>query len=264
MRMRLVGLALGLAAATTAGAGVVMHMAEKDLASGKQSDHEVWYLQGGMMRVDTLDDRGHIRRMSMLRDSAIWEFDVEKRTYSKLDKAAMQAQMAYANDKMKEMMAKMPPERRAQMEQAMKNMQQPKHHEYTWTDAGRSDRAGPYSCHVWEGRHDNKVSEEVCVAPTGSLPGGDELVATMRQALTVVRDVMSGTPMAGAAFSDFAKRYEQMNGFPVLTRHMSNGKAYRETLVTAVDRQAVPGDKFEIPKGFTEKPFGKHGADGDE
>ncbi|HUO80223.1 MAG TPA: DUF4412 domain-containing protein [Steroidobacteraceae bacterium] len=263
MRLQLAGLALGLAAATTAGAGVVIQMADRDVKSGQQSDRDVWYAQGALLRVDRLDDAGHVQRMSILRDGAIWEVDVERRTYTRIDKAAMQGQMGVMDERMKAALASMPPERRAKMEQMMQNMQQA-HHDYAWSDTGKSDRVGQYGCRTWEGRRDNKPSEEVCVAPTSSLPGGDELLATMRQASKVVQDVLSATPQGGRMFGEYIKRFEQMNGFPVRTRHLSGGQFSRESIVTKVERQSLPADKFEIPKGYAEKPLGKPGAGGDD
>jgi hypothetical protein len=58
----------------------------------------------------------------------------------------------------------------------------------------------------------------------------------------------------GAMVSNFTN-FTRVNGFPVLTRHISGDKPSREDRVTAVDRLTLAPDKFAVPKGFTEAAY---------
>lgn len=255
MRLQLIVLMLALTTAAAAEAGVVIQTADRD-SSGKQSDKETMYVQNGALRIDRLDERGHVTTFSLIRDDVVWDVDVQKRTYSKLDKAAMKARLDEGQQRMKAMAAQMPPERRAMFEQAMQKMQAA-HHDYTWTDTGATEHVGQYSCRVWEGKRDNKVQRQDCVVAFSSLPGGDELAATLRKAAATAQEIASANPMMAKVTQEMFSGFQKFNGWPVLTRHMAGGKSHREEVVKSIERQSLPADKFEIPKGFTEKSFAK-------
>ncbi len=260
MRIPVRILCMPLLYATAAQAGVVVHMASKQLPADQPKDHSILYAQDGYLRIDGLDDQGHVRDIQLIRDGVIWMVDVPKRTFRKLDKSAMAAQQSGLQDKMQAMMQNMPPERRAMFEARMKAMQAQTHN-YTLSDAGRSERVGSYSCEIWQATRDGKISTEYCVAAKGSIAGGDELVAASHKAAAVATDVMSASPQMSRAISPIYTLYGKMDGFPVLVRHMSGGKAEHEETVTAIERQSLAADKFAIPKGFTEATQDNLGAD---
>jgi hypothetical protein len=55
--------------------------------------------------------------------------------------------------------------------------------------------------------------------------------------------------------------YGKMEGFPVLVRQIS-GSTPDETVVSRIERQTLPADKFQIPQGFTEtQPDAGRGSD---
>ena len=97
---------------------------------------------------------------------------------------------------------------------------------------------------------------ESCIASRGSLTGGDELVDATHKASAVATDVLSSLPAARVAAQQFAL-YGKVDGFPVRTRHISGGKAHSEEIVTSIERQTLPADKFAIPKGFTQTTMGE-------
>jgi len=253
MRTVIALLALSLAA-VAANAGVVIHMATKSLPDGKQSDHTVYYAQGGFLRIDSLDERGHVTSIDLIRDGVIWQMDVQKRTYEKFDKAHVQSQMQVRDEQLNAMLAKLPPEQRAVMEQRMKKLREPRM-DVAWSDTGRNERSGSYSCRIWEEKHTGKLRGEYCVVATGNLPGGDELAASLNNAYAAAKDALSGNPLAAKVLQNYAS-FNAMSGFPVLHREIEGGKPYEEDLMTSIERQSLPADKFAIPKGFTEKQAG--------
>ena len=157
--------------ATAARAGVVVHMSARDLPKGQAKDSQVFYAQSGMLRIDHLDQQGHVEGIQLIGDGVIWDIDVTKRSFRKLDKQAV-AEMGAMQNKMQGFLQNLPPEQRAALQARMSAMQQ---RQYSVTDAGRSERVGSYSCEIWQVTRAGKVVTENCVASKGSLKGGDEL-----------------------------------------------------------------------------------------
>jgi hypothetical protein len=251
-------LGAALLSPVTAGAGVVVHMSSRDLPNGEAKDHQVFYAQNGMFRIDRLDPQGRIEQIQLIRDGVIWDIDVPQRTFRKFDKSLLAAQQSGMQSKMRAYLDKLPPERRAQLEQRLGAMQQ---QTFTVTDSGHSEHVGSYSCEIWQVARQGKVLSENCIAPKSSLKGGDELVDAAHEAAAAASDALAGTPQAAHAMGATLALYNRMDGFPVLVRRLSGGKAESEDTVTSIDTQSLPADKFAIPKGFTEKTLGASGEE---
>jgi hypothetical protein len=237
-------------------AGTVVHQDRRSLPDGQAHPQSVIYAQDGQFRMDTLDEKGHVRDFVLVRDGNIWQVDVEKRTFYKFDKAALAGQQGQMKERMEAMLQNMPADRRAMMEERLKGMmQKAEHASVTMTDTGHADHAGSWSCEVWQVLRNGKAVSESCIASRGSLTGGDELVDASRKASAVATDVLSSLPAARAAAQQFAL-YGKSDGFPVRTRQISGGKAESEDLVTSIERQSLAADKFAIPKGFTQTTMG--------
>lgn len=256
--------ALGLLAAGVVQAGVVIHSTSKDLTSGRQTDHNTVYVQNGLMRIDNLDKHGQLKSFTLFRDNAIWDARVDSHTYVKMDRTAMQqgAQRMNADmEKLKAQMANLPPERRAMVEQMMKRM-----HgvatgtvplaQVTWTNTGRRESVGSYTCRIWESRTGGNLTAQYCVVPTGRLPGGQEIAQSMRSVSRMVKEMMSAFPPAARAASQRLAGFEAFHGYPVMVRQFEDGKPSSEDVVVDIREQTLPESEFEMPSGFTERqPF---------
>jgi hypothetical protein len=237
-------------------AGTVVHTDRREMSEPKAHPESVIYAQDGQFRMDQLDDKGHVREFVLVRDGSIWQVDVEKRTFYKFDKAALAGKQDQMQERMQAMLQSMPPERRAMMEQHMKGaMQKMQQTDISVTDTGRADRAGSWSCQVWQLTRDGKPGSEYCVASRGALTGGDELIDATRKASSLATEVLSAVPAARAAAQQFSV-YGKIDGFPVRTRQLAGGKVEWEELVTSIEKQSLPADKFAIPKGFTQTTLG--------
>jgi hypothetical protein len=239
-------------------AGAVLQVATKD-PSGKTVPDEIYYAQSGMMRIDSIDAKGDIVRMNIIRDGVIWEVDTRDRTFSRIDAQSLNATMGAQNSRMQAMMANLPPDKRAMMQAHLAQMGQP-HSDSTFTDTGRSDRSAQYSCHVWQEQRHTGASTEYCVVAASSLPDGNELAASMKTALETTDKIIAGVPMM-ATRAEHLTRLEKMNGFPVHWRYLSSaGATESERVLTSAQSQNLPPDTFAIPQGFTEKPLGDRGG----
>jgi hypothetical protein len=254
--MRMVNLLLILSLLTaSAEAGVVLQMSSRDTTSGKTTPHEVYYAQDGMMRIDMLDARGNVTTLDLVRDGVIWDVDTQQRTYTRIDQAAAKAFFASQQGQFGALLANLPPEKRALMQARMAQMQQP--NQVKFTDTGRSEKSGQYSCRLWQEQHDGHPYAEYCVVPTSSLPGGGELASSMHTAIATTNQLIAEIPQL-AASAEHLTRLDKLNGFPVVQRFVSaSGKTEREDVLTSAETRALPADKFAIPQGFTEKPLGR-------
>lgn len=240
----------------SAEAGSVLKVDRKD-SSGKTVPNEVFYAQDGMLRVDNLDDSGKVTRFTVIRDGVIWEVDPRERTYTRVDAASLKQMMGGEESQMEAMLARLPPEKRAAMEARLKQVKQSAASaEYTFSDTGRSDHTGQYSCHVWEEQRNSKPFAQYCVVPASSLPAGGELEAAVRKASATAGQIVASVPQM-AKMGDPITRLGKMGGFPVSSR-VGHGD---EHVLTSAQSQSLTADKFAIPQGFTEKPLGERGGD---
>jgi hypothetical protein len=241
--------------ATTARAGVVLQMSSRHLPAGKAAPHEVYYAQDGMMRIDQLDARGSVTKVDLVRDGVIWEVDPQERTYTRIDQATVKSFFGAQSGRFDAALAKLPPEQRALMQARLAQMQKPSE-EGSFTDTGRSDQVGQYSCRVWQEQRATHPYADYCVVPSASLPGGAELAVAMKKALQTTDQLVSGVPVL-ARMAEHLTRLEKLNGFPVRQRFISpSGHPESEEVLVSAEARALPADKFAIPQGFTEQPLG--------
>ncbi|MBV9344240.1 MAG: hypothetical protein JOZ03_04535 [Gammaproteobacteria bacterium] len=259
--MRALVLLFSIIIAPAALAGAILKVDRKDSA-GKTVPHEVYYAQDGMLRIDSVDEHGTVGSFDVVRDGVIWRVDLRNRTFTRVDADTMKQMMGGNSSQLQAALANLPPERRAALQARLSQMQQ---HggasDYVFTDTGRSEQAGQYSCRVWTETHNGKPFAEYCVVATSSLPAGSELADAMKKAYATASQVLAGVPLA-ARQAERLTRMEKMNGFPARRRSLgSSGQAEDENVLESAQSQQLPADKFAIPKGFTEKPLGEHGGD---
>ncbi len=268
-------LTLSLSTTVASAQGVVIQLASREFPSGKETPSGTIYIQGGIMREDDVDGSGHVTGFSIIRNSVMWMVDTEARTYQKIDKASMQQAAATIKammEGMKTRMANMPPERRAMMQQMMDRYEgkaaPAPGSAITFVDAGKDETSGSYTCHIWEMRLGDEAETQYCVVPWSSVPGGDQAEAAWKEVMATMRDMISEVPFPGLAkeMDERSKMFVDPHGFPVMTRHMESGQPLSEDVVTSIEEQSIPADRFEIPKGYEEtsplKDIGGMGPDG--
>jgi hypothetical protein len=184
--------------------------------------------------------------VQIFRDQAFYTLNTPAKSYTKLDKAAMDAMTAKANEANKSLEALLPPDQRdkkksqkTQIERSLKP-----------TDRTETAAIGQ-SCKVWEVFTNGTKVQELCVVEVAKLTNGKELVASMQQ----VGEAFKGTA-ASAGMSEVWQDVKTMNGFPVITRMYMNGKLFQEVKTTAIKAADTPESMFAIPAGFKEQPMG--------
>jgi hypothetical protein len=274
--MRILRLSLATPLATfalcaTAQAGVYLESVDKELeGSDTPTTSKMWF-DGGRMRTERAAHDGTVD-LVIFKDQSLYTIDTKSKSYRVIDKAAaekMGAQVSAAKKQMEARMAAMPPEQRKKMEEMMAKlgkggagamMPGAKARQRTLKNSGRTETVAGIKCTVWEAYEEGKKEEELCAAPPGSIPGGDDVIKTFREISAMLS---SFTEKLGShSNSEPWRDMETINGVPILTRDFDEGKATSETRMTVVRKESVPGSSFQVPAGFSEKKMSFPAAGG--
>ena len=158
---------------------------------------------------------------------------------------------------MQEQLAQMPPEQRAQIEKMMAQRMPGfgKQNAQEFRKTSRADKIAGYPCSYVEILEDGALTDELCVATSGSIKGGAELMDAGARMSALLRDMMSTleAPWLRQMMERQVANYEKLGGVPVLSRHYLEGKPAHETTFKSVRTETIPASAFEVPAGYTKK-----------
>jgi hypothetical protein len=242
--------------AQAAAAGVYVELVDRDIPTGTTELAQKMYVQGGNGRF--VDAQG---KASIIKGGTMFMVDDADKTYIVFDKATMAQlakQLATAMEKMKEQLAKMPPEQRAQIEQLMAKTPGMGGEGQKWVvdavDTGKSDKVDGRACRIWEIKRNNELDDQLCVVPYASLPGKENFQAVFASFAKVFEEMAKSVPMLSGMMTNEFEAQAKVNGFPVRSRGYENGKlGDREQLLKTWREEPVPASMFEIPAGYTQK-----------
>jgi hypothetical protein len=248
-------LCIGLPAAH---AGTVLETTTRDLAGKGGTTNITTWAQNGMMRVETKPND----TVMIFKDDTIYSVNHKEKSYYAMDRAAMKRMAEQVNPALKalqEQMKNMSPEQRAQMEKMMGGHMPggmggaPKKEELKRTS--RTGKIAGYSCTYVEMFEDGVLTDEMCVAPSASMKGSEDLIAAAKKMASLMKEMMAGidapwlTQMADKQTANF----EKLGGIPVFSRHFAGGQPQHETTLTSMRSESAPGSTFELPAGYTKK-----------
>jgi len=249
--------ALGTCAASTVNAGVYVEMVDHDLTTNKSELTQKMYVQGGLGRF--VDEEG---RATIIKNNTLYIVDDSDQTYVVFDKAAMEQLAKKLNagiEKMKEQMAKLPPEQRAQMEQALGGQMpgltgEVERAKIEVIDTGKTDKVDGRACRVWDMKRNGELDEQICVAPYTSLPGNENFQQIFANFAKVFEEMAKSVPMLAGDMDREFEAQAKVNGFPVRTRSYEDGKlGDREQLMKVWREEKMPASTFEVPAGYKQK-----------
>src|SRR4051812_12277805 len=144
----LAGCFAGCFAAGAAYSGVYVELVNHDIPGNRTELSQKMYVEGGNGRF--VDEEG---RATIIKGNTMYIVDDSDQTYIVFDKATMAQlakQISAAMDRMKEQLAKMPPEQRAQIEQMMAKTPGMGGEDQKWVveamDTGKSDKVDGRAC----------------------------------------------------------------------------------------------------------------------
>jgi hypothetical protein len=245
----------GLLAALFAAAGVYVESVSHNIATGSVEPKQKIYVQDGSGLF--VDPEG---RASLIKGETLYILDPTDKSYIVMDKATMEQvakKLADAMARMKEQMAKLPPEQRAQMEQMMGSagLGEPgKVRTVEVANTGKSDKVEGRNCKLWDITRDGELDEQICVVGYSELPGKENFQAVFGKFAKIFEEMAKSVPMLSGMMANEFSAQAKVNGFPVRQRPYENGKlASEETLVKVWREEAIPASKFEVPAGYTRK-----------
>ena len=246
-------LVLGALGAQAASAGVYVELVDRDIASGKTELSQKMYVQNGLGRF--VDAGG---RATLIKDGTLYIIDDADKSYIAFDKATMEKLAKKINAtmaQMKEQLAKLPPEQRAQMEQMMPGMTGG---DQKWVveafDTGRSDKVDGRSCRLWDIKRNGELDDQLCVVPYSSLPGKENFQTVFANFAKVFEEMAKSVPMLAGMMSNEFGAQSKVNGFPVRTRGYEDGKlGNTEHSMSVWREEAIPASMFEVPAGYKQK-----------
>ena len=247
--------ALGTFAATAVNAGVYVEMVDQDLTTNQSELAQKMYVQGGLGRF--VDEEG---RATLIKNGTLYIVDDAEKSYVIFDKAAMEqlAQKLNAGiERMKEQLAKLPPDQRAQMEQALAGQIPGLNGEtekatVEVVDTGKSDKVEGRACRLWDMKRNGQLDEQLCVVPYSALPGNEDFQQIFANFAKVFEEMAKSVPMlAGDMDREFAAQ-ATVKGFPVRTRaYEEDGKLGDRAQIMKVWREEkMPASLFEVPAGY--------------
>jgi len=264
MMIRLLGCSL-LAIASSAHAGTILEMTNRDLANKTESLVKT-FVQDGRLRVET---GGAQETFVIFRDDTIYTFDPKQKTYIALDRATMQKLANQLNPALKmlqEQMANMTPEQRAQIER-MTGAKLPgstKEPVQEIRMTPRTDKVAGYACTYAEVLEDGVVQHEACVVPPADLKGSKELYDVASKVGTLIKDMMASVdaPWMRQMMDKQLENFTALGGLPVLTRTFDEGKPLHEGTMKSIRNASIPAAQFEIPAGYKPRELPNLGAAG--
>jgi hypothetical protein len=260
---RICSAAAALFIAQTAGAGVYIETVTHNLATNTTDPAQKMYLQGGSGRI--VNDSGHV---SIIKGNTMYMVDDVEKTYVVFDKATMDKLSAKMNSEMaqvKEQLAKLPPDQRAQMEAAMAKIPGMAGNDQKWTvealDTGKSDKVDGRACKLWDIKRNDELDTQICVVPFSSLPGKENFQTLFGNFSKVFDEMAKTVPMLAGMMGNEFSAHVKTNGYPVRLRNYEDGKlAPEETLLKVWREENIPASQFEIPAGYKLKQMSGPGG----
>jgi hypothetical protein len=242
--------------AGAASAGVYVELVNHDIPADRTELAQKMYVEGGNGRF--VDEAG---RATIIKGNTMYIVDDSDQTYIAFDKATMEQlakQISAAMDRMKEQLAKMPPEQREQIEAMMAKTPGMGGENQKWVveafDTGKSDKVDGRACRVWDVKRNGELDDQLCVVPYSQLPGKENFQAVFANFARVFEEMAKSVPMLAGVMSNEFGAQSKVNGFPVRSRGYENGKlGDEEQLVKVWREESIPASLFEIPAGYKPK-----------
>ena len=243
---------LGALGAQAASAGVYVELVDRDVASGRTELAQKMYVQNGLGRF--VDAGG---RATLIKDGTLYIIDDADKSYIAFDKATMEKLALKINAtmaQMKDQLAKLPPEQRAQMEQMMPGMSGEKKWVVEALDTGKSDKVDGRACRIWDIKRNGELDDQLCVVPYSSLPGKENFQAMFANFAKVFEEMAKSVPMLSGMMTNEFGAQSKVNGFPVRTRAYEDGKlGNTEHSMSVWREEAIPATMFTVPAGYKQK-----------
>ncbi len=222
-------------------AGLVISVQESDGRS-------TLYVEGKKLRMEKVGERPHVAIFDG-DASKFLQVDPEARTYSEMTRADGQAIAA----RLREAMARMPPEQRERME-AMLGKAPRTRHDSKYEATGAHETVAGFRCDGYRKLRDGKLTEEGCFIPWSAGAVTKEDLAGLFELGKFMDQMLAGIPGARGGVTDqIYGELERAPGFPAVVAHVDpSGTRGKEQRLLNLKRTSVPSDQFAVPAGYSQ------------
>ncbi len=260
--------AVTLFVAASASAGVVYEIEVKDHEQSPpktesiQAAVEGRHLKMGIASGGSTGGQGEMIFRGDRREMVVVDHDT--RSYHLLDQQAIQSiagQVSEAQRMMQEALKNVPEDRRAMVEQMMKQRMPPgtevpgQRVKSELRKTGERGTKSGYPCVKYEVFLGDAKIRELWVTDWSNVEGGEDVVGTFEDMADFFREMMDSFPDFGQQGSMGDPAFEHMRelgGFPVVTREFDeyDGSLEAESTLRSARRQTIDPDAFEPPSGY--------------
>jgi hypothetical protein len=262
---------LALLGDSLANPGVVFEITTTDFTSDPASvDVAQVEIEGANVAMGVSGAQGRGRMIFRGDEGEMIVVDETDRTYMQLDSAmvaGLAGQLSAAMSQMEQMLAQLPPEQRAMVEQMRERgmaglpgmdgaaSAAP---EIDLRKTGRSDTKAGFAAEEWEVREDGALARRLWVAPWSEIDGGAEAREAMAGMVAFFDDFLAALPSIpgqdGPLIQNPFRNFDMGNGMPVVTEELGpDGRVEKRSTVTGVERRTLGPATFEPPEGFSRR-----------
>ena len=191
----------------------------------------------------------------LIEDRTVYAVDDGSRTVRVLKHATLSEVAAHYADavrQLEEAAAAAAPENRAEAERKASDLKaasdrllQPVPRQYGLTT--RLESVDGHSCRIWEEREGGVKRFEFCVAPTGAVPGGAEVLRAMH-ALAAFRHGALWALGVDLGLADWWPDVLHLGGVPLEIREFKYDSLIREVTLTAIHPDTPSASLWDLPK----------------
>lgn len=238
----------------TAHAGVVYDLNTRSLITAGADPVVTHYaIQGDKVRAAAADGK----MVFIFKEQTIYSLDTTAKTvtaakYATLEQVA--AKLTHSVNELDDAASSAPPEQRAAMEMTAQQLRElndrQAHRVRDYQATQRYESVSGHRCRIHEERESGVKRLELCVAPTGKVSGGLDVLAGMK---TLSQYYRGSTFALGVEYgpAPWWSGIEGLDGVPLLVREFQDDKPISETTLTAIHVE-VPNDAlFDLPAGYS-------------
>ncbi len=226
------------------------------------SGRSTYTAEGKKLRMETVGEHAEI----MIFDGdaqKLFRINQSDHTYSEITQADAKGVSAQID----EMLSKLPPERRAMMEERMKQAgtQTVAPRPVTYEPTGARQTVAGYACQGYRMVRDGKASEQGCFIPWGTNAVQKADLGALVEFGNFMQRFMSAAWGAGPrrSGSPITDQLERAPGFPaVMERVTEGGKVENAERLVSLKHTGVPAETFTVPPGYTKVTMPGFGAGG--
>jgi len=264
MRLATFGAAVLVAAEATAG----LDVKTRTVAEGKSGNTGArMRTEGDRLRIDMAAPPSGQGASSLVFDANAQVLRIlrhDDESYVEIDRQTADqigATMAAARKKMQEQLAKMPPQQRALMEKMMQggaiplpNPDAPKKAvPLEAKPSGETDDVGGTACTVYALTRGGESKGDVCVAAWDAVGIAPSDIAVLKKLGAFQRKMTEALAGSIPGAEQPFELLERVDGFPLRTRRLEDGKVVSETYFEDLTQRDVPADAFAVPADYTKK-----------